>query len=155
VYNIPASFKSLILKIEKTKKTGFSDVTVAMLDMDGVSREEFAKHFEKLFIPQSVVDEIEQERLNCQLLGHHVGMRNGDYVKQELTDEDHKRQEKFYSRLLALCRSDISEIVAPIDAIGINSSEFDKMCKAIGCSSVDAILLSKEKEVPLTQMTSI
>lgn len=136
-----------------THKAAVLDLS-SILTLVGMENEEvLAKHFEKVYIPQSVVDEIEQERSNHQLLGHHVGMivgmRNGEYVKQELTDEDHKRQEEFYNRLLALCRSDISEIVAPIDAVGINSSEFEKMCKAIGRSSVDAILLSKEKQVPL------
>jgi len=134
-------------------KAAVLDLT-SILTIVGTENEGFlSNHFEKVYIPQSVVDEIEQERSNHQLFGHHVGMvvgmRDGEYVKQELTDEDHKRQDEFYDKLLSLCRSEFTEIVAPIDAVDINSNEFDKMCETLGRSSVDAILLAKEKDIPL------
>ena len=111
------------------------------------------RHFDILYIPQSVVDEISQELANYRLVGRDVGMmvgmRNGEYVRQELTDDDHKRQEEFYERLLAFCRSEGCRIVTPQKAIGLDTEQYDQMCRLVGRASIDAILLADEMKLPL------
>lgn len=45
--DIPESFRDLILRVEATGKIGFTEVTLALLDMDGVSRYEFSRQLDE------------------------------------------------------------------------------------------------------------
>ncbi len=45
--DLPLSFRQLILMIEGTKREGYSEVNVALLNMDGESREEFTKQLDQ------------------------------------------------------------------------------------------------------------
>jgi hypothetical protein len=108
---------------------------------------------ETIYVPQTAVDEALEELENYRAYGHlasmTIGMYKGEYVRREISAEEHDMHQRWLERLLAFLQSSAAKIVPAEMSIEMSPGEFQKISKVLGRSSLDAISVAVGKKVIL------
>lgn len=123
------------------------DVT-ALLTVRYLGLEEpLAKRFDKIYVTQSIVDEVNNSlrKLDDIKPKMTVGKIDDKYIRHEVTEEALEREKTFLEGIPAFVRSSM-EVKPTTAALKISKEKMAEFEENLGKSSIDAILVSEDKK---------
>jgi tetratricopeptide (TPR) repeat protein len=122
-------------------------LSVMYLDLDN----QLKRRFKKIFIAQSVLDELNEALAKNYLLGRPsmtLGKEGDYYVSREITPESLKRGQEFLEKIREFVKSE-AEIAAAESILKLGRERFEELKAVFGESSIASILVAKEQGIPL------
>ena len=126
---------------------------LALLTIHGLeSADIIVKHYGKFLISQATIDVITElitNRKGMQSKGFlSLGKQGDQYVKQEITADQLKRNTEYLKGILAWIKKNC--VITPChEALKLDSDKREELYKLFGISSIDSILIAKQENALL------